>query len=423
MVTKAAVLVTTIVAARLLEPADFAVYAGLLAVTVLAAVFWDAGISTVVTTAASRHAPTRSVLGRVLVARVPTLPVWLVTIGLGFVVFGSMSAMSWVTVLAVAVGSIAAATTLPLQAILRGHLHFGRPAAAAAAGRWLTALAMLGLLLTPEDDNSLPVLFLVQAAGEVATLLVAAIFVATTRGDVVDRQWDPRDVSLRRSLPFAANSVLGVAYNRLDIVLVATLTTAAQLAAYSPASRLQDALYLLPTALSAIALPYLSRTLAGPSGIGVSGVVIRRLWTTGLLLTVPAAAVLIVAMPTVIRVLLGSEYGGSVDAARILSLSMVVAVVGGPVLALLIAAGRGPATTKAFAAAFGASLGLNLALDWWLGSVGAAIASVSRDVVNLAVAAYCARDLLIASGAIRVLSSRSRLEASEDVSRPGDRER
>ena len=115
------------------------------------------------------------------------------------------------------------------------------------------------------------------------------------------------------------------------------------------------------------------------------------------LLAVPAAGLLVVGMPTVIGVLLGPDYEASVPAARILSLSMIVAVIGGPVLALLIAAGRGPATTKAFVAAFGASLALHLSLDWWLGSIGAAIASLGRDVVNVAVAAYLARDLLRAA--------------------------
>jgi O-antigen/teichoic acid export membrane protein len=394
LASKAALLLSTVVAARLLEPAAFAVYAGLLAVGLLAAALWDAGISTVVTTAASRGAPTGAILRRVLTARLPTLPVWFAAIALGLFVFGSMAVVRPATVLALAVGSMAASASLPLQAMLRGHLRFGRAAAASTAGRWLAASLTLGLLLTHQADDVLLALFLAQAAGEVTTLVVAVMLVSRSTDNLVDRMWDSGEVGLRRSLPFAANTVLAVAYNRLDLVVVATLTTTAQLAAYTPASRLQDALYLLPAALAAVALPYLSQALAGQGGVAASRAVVHRLWRTGLLLAVPAAAILIVGMPTVIGVLLGSEYAGSVPAARILTVSMILAVIGGPILALLIAAGRGPATTKAFVAAFVASLVLNLSLDWWLGSVGAAIASVSRDVVNVAVAAYCARDLL-----------------------------
>jgi lipopolysaccharide exporter len=398
LASKAAVLATTVVVARLLDPATFAVYAGLLAVTILAGSFWDAGISTVVITAIAGHGPTRAILRRVLVARLITLPIWLVVLALGFLLFGTRTQIGPGTVLAVSIASVAAATSIPLQAILRAHLQFGRPAVAAAAGRWLTAAMTVGLLIAGPAKDLLPVVFLAQAAGEVTTLVIAAVFVSRTGEGDTRGPWDPREVSLRRSFPYAANSVLAVAYNRLDIVLVATLTTTAQLAAYSPASRLQDALYLIPTALASIALPYLSRTLAGPGGVEASRALVRQLWKIGLLLTVPAAAILILWMPAVIGMLLGSDYEGSVPAARILSLSMIAAVVGGPILGLLIAAGRGGATTKAFAAAFGASVVLNLTLDWWLGSIGAAIASVGRDVMNLMVAAYYARDLL---GAVR----------------------
>jgi O-antigen/teichoic acid export membrane protein len=399
MATKAAVLTTTVAAARLLDPPAFAVYSGLLAVAILAAACWDAGIATLVTTAASRAAPPEAVFRRVLAARLMTLPVWVVAIGVGLFIFGSMTRVGWPTILLVSVCSLAAATSLPLQASLRGHLQFGRSAMAAAAGRWLTALLALALALVEPAGDRLMTLFLAQAMGELATLAIAAALVVRMSGDAVDRQWNPLDVSLRKSLPFAANSVLTVAYNRLDIVVVATLTTTAQFAAYTPASRLQDALYLLPTALAAIALPYLSRTFLEPGGVDASRVVVRRLWKTGLVLAIPAAGILIIGMPAVIGLLLGPEYEASVPAARILSLSMIAAVVGAPILALLIAAGRGPATTRAFVAAFATSLLLHFSLDWWLGAVGAAIASVSRDIVNVAVAAYCARDLIWADRA------------------------
>jgi O-antigen/teichoic acid export membrane protein len=415
LATKAAVLATVVAAARILDPSTFAVYSGLLAVALLAAAFWDAGISTVVTTVASRHAPAGAIFRRVLVARLTTLPVLLAGIGLGFLVFGSKSEVTLTTVLAVSICSLAAATSMPLHAILRGRLQFGRSAVAAAAGRGLTASLTMGVLLVEPVADRLSALLLAQAAGELTTLAISALFVSRVTGALVDRRIDAQDIGLRRSLPFAANSVLNVAYNRLDIIIVATLTSTAQLAAYSPASRLQDALYLLPTALAAIALPYLSRAFASPGGVEASRVVVQRLWRTGLLLALPAAGLLMLGMPAVIGVLLGPEYEPSVPAARILSLSMIIAVIGGPILALLIAAGRGPATTRAFVAAFGASFALHLSLDWWLGSVGAAIASVSRDVVNVAVAAYCARDLLRANRGGGAQSAGVRADSGEPV--------
>ena len=47
-----------------------------------------------------------------------------------------------------------------------------------------------------------------------------------------------------------------------------------------------------------------------------------------------------------------------------------------------------------FAAAFAVSVLLHLTLDWWLGAVGAAIASLSRDAANGLVAAVYARRAL-----------------------------
>lgn len=206
--------------------------------------------------------------------------------------------------------------------------------------------------------------------------------------------WDRSTLSLRHALPFAANTMLGIAYNRLDVVLVAILTTTNELAAYAPASRLQDALYILPTALSAVALPYLSRLLGPSSGLRASRKFVTNLWKAGLGVAIPVAAILVWSMPQVIETVLGPAYLSAVTPARILTLSIVVASVGAPVLALLIAAGRGADTTKAFAAAFAVSVSLHLALDWWLGALGAAIASLTRDVANLAVATWLARDLL-----------------------------
>ena len=89
--------------------------------------------------------------------------------------------------------------------------------------------------------------------------------------------WDPHTIGLRAAFPFAANTVLSIAYNRLDIILVAVLTTAAQLAAYAPASRLQDAVYLLPTALAVVALPQTSRMVAKDEWLA-SAALVRLLW-------------------------------------------------------------------------------------------------------------------------------------------------
>jgi O-antigen/teichoic acid export membrane protein len=118
---------------------------------------------------------------------------------------------------------------------------------------------------------------------------------------------------------------------------------------------------------------------------------VRKLWIVGVALALPASLVLFVVMPQAISLLLGSAYADSATPTRILMWSMLLAVLGAPLIGVLIALDRGVDTTRAFAAAFCVSIILHFSLDWWLGAVGAAIASMSRDVANVVVAAFYAR--------------------------------
>jgi O-antigen/teichoic acid export membrane protein len=395
LLAKAAVLLTSVIAARLLEPAAFAVYVAVLAVALVAAAVWDMGISTLVTTNAARGAPRGAVFTRVATARLLVVPVWIATMTIGLIVISRLSAIDALSVVLVALASIAASLSIPVLAWLRGQMRFGRAASATLIGRWVTTGLVLILLAVGSGGGTISSLLAANVIGEATILCIAVILVATQSGtERSDGSWDPRALSLRRALPFAANTVLGIAYNRLDVILVAFLTTSSQLAAYVPASRFQDALYLLPTALSMVCLPYLARLLGPRSALGESRAFLSRVWRIGLFVAIPGAFALILIMPNIIQAVLGTAYLPSVTPARILTFTIVIATVGAPVLALLVAAGRGAATTKAFGAAFGVSLTLHFALDWWLGATGAAIASLARDVANLGVAAWFARDLL-----------------------------
>ena len=395
LLAKAAVLLASVVAARLLDPAAFATYVALLAVAVLAGAVWDMGISTLVTTNAARGAPRSPLLARVAVVRLRVLPVWIAAFAVGLIVIWRISPLDATSVALVAAASITASVSIPILAWLRGRMQFGRAALATLIGRWTTTCLVLLLLADGDRGWTITALLAANVVGEVTVLCAALGLLMTERKtEPSDQAWDPGSISVRNALPFAANTVLAIVYNRLDVILVAFLTTSSQLAAYAPASRFQDALYLLPASLSAVCLPHLARLMRPHSGLGEARAFVSRVWMIGLLLAVPAAIALILAMPNIIETLLGVAYLPSVMPSRILTLSIVVATIGAPVLALLVAAGRGAATTKAFAAAFGVSLTLHFALDWWLGATGAAIASLARDAANLAVAAWLARDLL-----------------------------
>ena len=181
-------------------------------------------------------------------------------------------------------------------------------------------------------------------------------------------------------------------YNRLDIILVATLTSATQVAEYAPASRLQDALYLLPGALAVVGLTVFARAWSQGIGRGASS---STRWPT------PGnrhgscdsdRCLVVVFAPFLVRVALGA---GSilifVVAVRILAWSVVASAFIAPLLAALVAVGRAVDATKVDAATFASALVLHVSLDWWAGSTGAAVASLCRDFVGALVAYLLAR--------------------------------
>ncbi len=393
--SKVAVLLLNLLAARQLAPTEFGLYVGILATSLLGSAFWDAGVSTLVSVeVAKKSAPVMQALGRALSLRLPTLPIWGVVLALGYWVLARSQPVDPAVLLVFSLASLLSSIEIPVLAALRARLGFRDATFASAAGRWTTTGLAAVAFLAASAHEALVILALATAAGEAVTtglgLLLLRPWVASSRTG----EWDPSGITLRRALPYASNSVLNVAYNRLDVVIVAALTSASQFAAYAPASRIQDALYLLPGSLSAVAVPTLSRYAVGHDVARSMSGLVRKLWIVGVALALPASLVLFVVMPQAISLLLGSAYADSATPTRILMWSMLLAVLGAPLLGVLIALDRGVDTTRAFAAAFIVSIVLHCTLDWWLGAIGAAIASLSRDAANIVVAAYYTRRAL-----------------------------
>jgi O-antigen/teichoic acid export membrane protein len=393
--SKVAVLILNLLAARQLVPTEFGLYVGILATSLLGSAFWDAGVSTLVSVeVAKKSTPAAQVVRRALALRLPTLPVWGIVLALGYAILARSQPVDAAVLIAFSLASLMASIQIPVLAALRARLGFRDATLASAAGRWTTTGLVAVAFLTSGAHQPLLILALATAAGEAVTtglgFALLRPWVAIARAE----EWDPSGITLRRALPYASNSVLGVAYNRLDVVLVAALTSASQFAAYAPASRIQDALYLLPGSLSAVAVPVLSRYATGHDAARNMSALMQKLWIAGVALALPASLVLFVLMPQAISFLLGPGYADSAAPTRILMWSMLVSVVGAPLLAVLIAVDRGVDTSRAFAAAFVVSIVLHFSLDWWLGALGAAIASLSRDGANAIVAAWYTRRAL-----------------------------
>jgi O-antigen/teichoic acid export membrane protein len=363
------VLLLNLLAARQLVPTEFGLYIGVLATSLLGSAFWDAGVSTLVSVEVAKNsAPAMQALGRAL------------TDATVLIVFSA--------------GSVLASIQVPVLAALRARSAFRDATLASAAGRWTTTGLVAVAFVVTSAQEALVILALATAAGEAVTTGLGFVMLRPWASYSRVGDWDPSRITIRRALPYASNSVLSVAYNRLDVVIVAALTSTNQFAAYAPASRIQDALYLLPGSLSLVAIPMMARYAAGRDSAQHLADLMRKLWIGGAVLGIPGSVVLFVLMPQVISLLLGSSYADSATPTRILMWSMLLSVLGAPLIGVLIALDHGMDTTRAFAAAFCVSILLHCSLDWWLGAVGAAVASMSRDGANVVVAAFYTRRAL-----------------------------
>jgi O-antigen/teichoic acid export membrane protein len=225
-------------------------------------------------------------------------------------------------------------------------------------------------------------------AGEVLTLAVAVGALQRSVTSIPDMPAERgAALKLKEALPFAANGLLAMAYNRFDVVILAALASTAQLALYAPASRIQDALYVLPSSIGIIGLPLVAAAVGGQRAAEGIAILVKRLVFLGLAISVPLTVALFVFAPQAIRFVLGADYSGSTTPTRILIWFLPLAALTAPLLAALAGAGHSVETTKVFAVAFTVAMLGHASLDWWLGATGGAVASLLRDPAAL-LAAY-----------------------------------
>lgn len=379
-------LVTTLLAARALAPAEFGSFIGLSAVAIFAAGVWDFGFSTLATreVAAGRTSIGAAVMAA-LRARLQTLVPWLVAFVAGSLILGTVGTFSIAVLAGFASASCLAATSMVPLALLRAKLQFHGASVAQACGRWLTAGLTAGALSWLGSEHGLTIVATAIAVGEALTLILAALFL--WRGRLRGRSLRTKEtpLRLRAAMPFAANGLLSMAYNRLDIIIVSGLTTASQIAAYAPASRIQDILYIVPGVVGVVAFPVIARTWGGRDGPEQTRALVAKFIAVGLAVAIPVSVLGTVFAPQAIRLALGPEYADAVTPTRILIWFLPLAVIQSPLLAALGASGRAGDTTRVFLSTFAVAVCMHLALDLRWGAVGAAMASLSRDVVAVPV--------------------------------------
>ena len=390
---RAAVLLTIAVAIAELEPEAFGRYVGLQAAALFAALAWDAGSSPLLTRAIAAGTHQRaSALRRIVGWRLHSLPVPAIALVVGVLIVYQGEVPRFGIWLALASYVVLQNTQQVLLAVLGGKLDFRAAAVASAWGRIATLLLSIAAVkLVP--GNAVEALVWALAGGEAVSAVAAAWLL---------RRRHPQDVAtgsdlrFRAGLPFALSGVMVVAYNRLDVIVVAALASSGVVGTYAPASRLQDALYIAPFAVSAVLFPLLARMGAGEVD---RRKLVRTFWrgtAASVAVSVAVAVAAFLLLGPIIRGV-APDYVASIEPCRIIVWSLPIVALNACLVSLLNAAGRADLVPYGIGIALISSMVLNVILVPMAEANGAAIAAGLREVP----AALVLLTVAVRSGALR----------------------
>lgn len=229
----------------------------------------------------------------------------------------------------------------------------------------------------------------------------------------------------RRALGFGvkahAGRVMLLGNYRLDQWFVGAIAGSRELGLYSVAVAWAEALYYLPTALVAVQRPDLVRARSRDAGHRAAAV-----FRGAIVLTLPLAVGMIIAAPVLCATIFGDDFRGSIDDLRTLAAGAFGIIALKLLGSALTAQGKPMLETGAIAAAFAATLVLDIVLIPPYGGLGAALAStLAYTTGGIAVAFIFSRalrspvrGLVPGAGDVRLMWRHARLQPRT----AGDRE-
>lgn len=182
--------------------------------------------------------------------------------------------------------------------------------------------------------------------------------------------------------PFSVQMIVGVIYPRLAIFTVEAMTSRAELGIFSVAVALQSALLLVPTSLSLLYFPELTRRTAANDGAGVRRLLVR--YTIASLLGVGAGIALVATLVTPLARALNVP--ASYEWLLIAYAALATLTIFSTMMPFLLQA-RGLEMTAARLSILTLVLGLALQIASlaWLGLAGILIASALGDLTATAI--------------------------------------
>ncbi|MBW3641982.1 MAG: oligosaccharide flippase family protein [Actinobacteria bacterium] len=298
-------LLFVVAATRTLSPEELSRYSLAAAVTLLATIVSDLGVTPVLTAAVSRQ-PRHS--ERLLSATLLT------SAGLGLVGYLAAIGFAVVAYPPQAVGDVAlAGLGIPASAMassvfaaLDGHRLLARRSGITLAQTTVTALG--GLALVQAGAGTRGALGALAMAPWVALALGAAsarrhaIWSGRLRFDAA-ASWE----LLRRALPFAVGGGIGAVILRLDVVLLSLLASPTDVVTYDVAQRLVESLGYLTSAVCIPALVMISARL-GTGRRSAAGQVYREAVRIAYLLGLPASMVVALGAEDIVGLVFGPSY-------------------------------------------------------------------------------------------------------------------
>lgn len=259
----------------------------------------------------------------------------------------------------------------------------------------LAGVVLNGVLFAAGSE-SVGAAFGIWCGGQLAALSLLAWFVHRRLAGF----GRPTAATCRGLLGFGARAhgsrVMNWGNYRLDQWLVGAIAGSHALGVYSVAVAWAEGLFLLPESLSQVQRPDLVR-----SGTGEAARQVTRAFRFAALATAVMAAGLLLLAPVLCTSVFGSGFAGSVQELRVLALGGIGIVALKLFGNALIARGHPLREAVAVAAAFAATVALDLVLIPGHGGMGAAIASSAAYAVGGAVVALiAARSLRFGTGSI-----------------------
>lgn len=380
-------LVTSLLIARGLGPADFGVFAFLSGLAVLVSELGEMGL--------------QGTAQRALVSGTLSLRAMLAAKGLLSFAVAAVAAGAWALWISGWQPELRLSLLTPLVVyyLLAGWSEFFGVALRARGRRGdeaatillfrATALGLVALVLW----RGLGLFGLAWALGlsPLPAMLLGAALLARTPGSTLDPALlEATRVGsiLRLAFPLAVNGVLALLSLRIEILLLPLLASDHETGLFAAALKVVDSLILVPAAIAAGAMPALTR-----EALRGSGPVRERTATSVALLGVPAAVGLFALAPQVVSLLFGAEFAAAGAALRLLAPALLAIFLNNVLLHALLALGRASLLPKLTALRVAAALLFALALIPGFGVAGAACGFTLSELLLLPLAARaCARE-------------------------------